>query len=83
MGFIIAVLIAGAGAYGYSLWRRPYRRCWWCKGAKVSEDTTAWRGTLGVCWVCHGSGKRIRWGVILLMRGTYHAIKSGQHGRNF
>jgi hypothetical protein len=71
------------GSYLVSLALLPQRRCRWCKGSKVREDTRFWRGAIGTCWLCGGSGKRIRWGVILLMRGTYKAIKAGEHGRNF
>jgi hypothetical protein len=72
-----------AAAYVVSLKVMPQKRCRWCKGSKVREDRQFWRGAIGTCWVCGGSGKRIRWGVILIMRGTYKAIKAGEHGRNF
>ena len=78
------VIVAGAvaAAYGYSLWRHPYRACWRCHGSK-SHVGQAWRGAFGNCWACEGSGLRIRWGVRLFMPGTARAIRAGQHGRNY
>jgi hypothetical protein len=79
-------LLAGAGcagAYAASLKLLPLRRCWWCKGSKLREDSRFWRGSVGSCWVCRGSGKRTRLGVRLFMRSTHRAIRAGQHGRNY
>lgn len=78
---LIAVIVTVA--YWVSLKILPEKRCRWCKGSKVREDRTFWRGTVGRCWVCKGGGKRIRWGVVLFDRKNYHAIKNGEHGRNF
>ncbi len=82
MIWVLAVL-AVAGAYRYSLWRRPYRKC--PRGCRSGDhvDTTLFKGAFGNCWFCHGKGKRVRLGVRLLMPGTAAAIRDGKHGRNY
>lgn len=80
---LILIGLAAAGAYRYSLWRRPHRKCpRGCKGGD-NVDTTMFRGSFGRCWFCHGSGKRVRLGVRLLMPGTARDIRAGRHGRNY
>jgi hypothetical protein len=83
MTALALVAVLAVVAYGFSLWRHPYRPCWRCHGSKGHEDTTAWTGTFGRCRICGGSGRRIRWGVVLFRRGTYRAIKAGKKGRNY
>jgi hypothetical protein len=79
----LLVSAACLAAYLISLKMLPKRRCVWCKGKKEREDSWFWAGTLGRCWVCKGTGRRTRWGVMLLMRGTYRDIKAGRRGVNY
>jgi hypothetical protein len=80
-GLLIAAIIGGY--YWYSIWRRPYRKCWRCHGSKANMSTNLWRGAFGRCHVCGGSGQRVRWGVRVLTPKVYQEIKSGRKGRNY
>lgn len=80
---ILGIIAAAIAVYGWSLRRRPMRDCWRCHGSKSNEDTTLWKGAWGSCLACGGTGRRIRWGVVLFMRETYRNIKAGGHGRYY
>lgn len=76
------LVVAGMGGwYRWSIGRYPLRGCWRC-GRGYKSDPVA-SGAFGRCWVCKGTGRRVRWGVVAFRHGTYQAIKSGKHGRNY
>jgi hypothetical protein len=46
-------------------WQDPHTPCWWCKGKSRRMNS---EGHFHFCWVCHGSGKRDRFGAIVMGR---------------
>jgi hypothetical protein len=63
MGYLVLVVFAVV-AYGW--WRLslrwwPYARCRWCRGRKGNNWGSS-HGRWGDCPMCHGKGKRVRWG---------------------
>ena len=83
MGTLILIGLAAAAVYWYSVRRHPYRKCpRGCRGGD-HVDTTVFKGTFGRCLLCHGSGKRMRWGVRLLAPGTARAIRAGKKGKYY
>lgn len=82
MTLLVLIVLAVAGAYGFSLWRHPYRPCPRCRGRK-SHFATAFTGAYGRCWRCKGKGEFPRLGVRLLMPRTVKAIQDGRKGRNY
>jgi len=47
------IAIAALLAYAVSLYRWPWRPCWWCEGTGLSRSSNKRRH--GTCWRCHGN----------------------------
>lgn len=43
----------------------PYTPCWWCRGKSRRFNS---EGNFHFCWVCGGSGKRDRFGAVVMGR---------------
>jgi len=61
----LILVIIGAGAISYALWRaslrrHPYARCRWCGGSSKNLGSNQRRW--GKCSHCGGTGRRLRWG---------------------
>jgi hypothetical protein len=49
--FAVLLVAAAAGGYAFDLWRRPYGRCWRCRGTGRVGGSTSKRW--GKCPACH------------------------------
>lgn len=85
----LAVVTGYCAWYRYSIGRRPYRPCWWCRGSgwrsgiDPGNDSEYKRTPIGRCWVCHGRKSQVRWGVRVLTPSVYRDIRAGKRGRNY
>jgi hypothetical protein len=78
----VLIIVSISVVYWISLKLNPLWPCFRCKGAK-RHYSKLFPGARRRCRACGGTGEKPRLGVRLFMRGTYQAIKNGQHGRNY
>lgn len=65
---VVAVLLWFVGYLGHCAWR-PWRECRKCKGRPRNYDSKGWRTFNDSCLWCSSSGRKRRWGSLLLGRG--------------
>ena len=66
-GWPFGLSVLGVGWLAHS-WLFPWRKCWKCGGQPANFDASGRNYNIW-CWACGSTGKRRRWGSLLLRGG--------------